>query len=173
MYEIIDNILIGVAGIALVYTLFFLYRFIKGLISYEINKVYMLIFIGSSIFLYLLFNSFVYEPITIDYNKFENMLSKNYISKIVVIRNQETVEITLNNNALINSIYRDELESYNLLNNTYGPHYKFNVSSVIVFKNRYEELVNSLEKSLVEIEYLTESRSKFYYHFPKKFLFYQ
>ena len=38
MYEIIDNIIIGVAGIALVYTVAFLYRFVKGLIFSKKTK---------------------------------------------------------------------------------------------------------------------------------------
>tara|TARA_Y100001958_G_scaffold13819_1_gene8425 strand:- start:5141 stop:7009 length:1869 start_codon:yes stop_codon:yes gene_type:complete len=91
------------------------------------------------------------------------MIKSYDVAKIVVIKNQEIVEITLNEDALLNSNYKDELESSNLVNNIYGPHYNLEVSSIESFENRYDELVNSLGKqNSYEIEYLTESRTDIY-----------
>jgi cell division protease FtsH len=91
------------------------------------------------------------------------MIRSYDVAKIVVIKNQEIIEITLNEDALLNSNYKDELESSNLLNNIYGPHYNLEVSSIESFENRYDELINSLGKqNSYEIEYLTESRTDIY-----------
>tara|TARA_B100001564_G_scaffold219168_1_gene184616 strand:+ start:3736 stop:5607 length:1872 start_codon:yes stop_codon:yes gene_type:complete len=91
------------------------------------------------------------------------MIKSYDVAKIVVIKNQEIIEITLNEDALLNSNYKDELESSNLLNNIYGPHYNLEVSSIESFENRYDELISSLGKqNSYEIEYLTESRTDIY-----------
>ena len=121
------------------------------------------IILGVTIFIYLSFSFFASKPITIDYNRFQKMIKSYDVAKIVVIKNQEIVEITLNEDALLNSNYKDELESSNLVNNIYGPHYNLEVSSIESFENRYDELVNSLGKqNSYEIEYLTETRTDIY-----------
>ncbi len=121
------------------------------------------IILGVTIFIYLSFSFFTSKPITIDYNRFQKMIKSYDVSKIVVIKNQEIVEITLNEDALLNSNYKDELESSNLVNNIYGPHYRLEVSSIESFENRYDELISSLGKqNSYEIEYLTESRTDIY-----------
>jgi cell division protease FtsH len=125
------------------------------------NQIWMIL--GVTIFIYLSFSFFASKPITIDYNRFQKMIRSYDVAKIVVIKNQEIIEITLNEDALLNSNYKDELESSNLLNNTYGPHYSLEVSSIESFENRYDELINSLGKqNSYEIEYLTESRTDIY-----------
>ena len=121
------------------------------------------IILGVTIFIYLSFSFFASKPITIDYNRFQKMIKSYDLAKIVVIKNQEIVEITLNEDALLNSNYKDELESSNLVNNIYGPHYRLEVSSIESFENRYDELISSLGKqNSYEIEYLTESRTDIY-----------
>ena len=121
------------------------------------------IILGVTIFIYLSFSFFASKPITIDYNRFQKMIKSYDVAKIVVIKNQEIIEITLNEDALLNSNYKDELESSNLLNNIYGPHYNLEVSSIESFENRYDELISSLGKqNSYEIEYLTESRTDIY-----------
>ena len=121
------------------------------------------IILGATIFIYLSFSFFASKPITIDYNRFQKMIKSYDVSKIVVIKNQEIVEITLNEDALLNSNYKDELESSNLVNNIYGPHYRLEVSSIESFENRYDDLISSLGKqNSYEIEYLTESRTDIY-----------
>ena len=125
------------------------------------NQIWMIL--GVTIFIYLSFSFFASKPITIDYNRFQKMIKSYDVAKIVVIKNQEIIEITLNEDALLNSNYKDELESSNLLNNIYGPHYNLEVSSIESFENRYDELISSLGKqNSYEIEYLTESRTDIY-----------
>ena len=121
------------------------------------------IILGVTIFIYLSFSFFASKPITIDYNRFQKMIKSYDVAKIIVIKNQEVVEITLNEDALLNSNYKNELESSNLLSNTYGPHYKLEVSSIDSFEKRYDELISSLGKQdSYEIEYLTETRTDIY-----------
>ncbi len=116
-----------------------------------------------SIFIYLSFGFFSTKPITIDYNRFQKMIKSHDISKIVVIKNQEIVEISLKEEALLNTTYKDELESSSLVNNTFGPHYRLEVSSIESFEKRYDDLISSLGKgNTTEIEYLTESRTDIY-----------
>tara|TARA_Y100000768_G_scaffold231389_1_gene174794 strand:+ start:282 stop:2120 length:1839 start_codon:yes stop_codon:yes gene_type:complete len=91
------------------------------------------------------------------------MIKSHDISRIIVIKNQEIIEITLKEEALLNSTYKDELESSNLLSNTYGPHYKLEVSSIESFEKRYDDLISNLgRENSNEIEYLTESRTDIY-----------
>ena len=116
-----------------------------------------------TIFIYISFSFFSTKPVNIDYNRFQKMIKSHDISKIVVIKNQEIVEITLKEESLLNSNYKDELESSNLVDNIYGPHYKLEVSSIESFEKRYDDLINSLGKeNSSEIEYLTERRTDIY-----------
>ena len=116
-----------------------------------------------SIFIYLSFGFFSTKPITIDYNRFQKMIKSHDVAKIVVIKNQEIVEISLKEEALLNTTYKDELESSSLVNNTFGPHYRLEVSSIESFEKRYDDLISSLGKGNTnEIEYLTESRTDIY-----------
>ena len=48
-----------------------------------------------TIFIYISFSFFSTKPVNIDYNRFQKMIKSHDISKIVVIKNQEIVEITL------------------------------------------------------------------------------
>jgi len=116
-----------------------------------------------SSFIYLAYGLFNNNPITIDYNRFNKMITSHDVSKIIVVKNQEIVEITLNEDALQNSTYKDELESSRLIQNTSGPHYQLEVSSVESFEKRYFDLIGQMKKSNnKEIEYLTEKRYDFY-----------
>tara|TARA_A100001015_G_C15042664_1_gene740848 strand:+ start:3781 stop:5775 length:1995 start_codon:yes stop_codon:yes gene_type:complete len=116
-----------------------------------------------SIFIYLSFGFFSTKPITIDYNRFQKMIKSHDVAKIVVIKNQEIVEISLKEEALLNTTYKDELESSSLVNNTFGPHYRLEVSSIESFEKRYDDLISSLGKgNTTEIQYLTESRTDIY-----------
>jgi len=116
-----------------------------------------------SSFIYLAYGLFNNNPIIIDYNRFEKMITSHDVSKIIVVKNQEIVEITLNEEALQNSTYKDELESSRLIQNTSGPHYQLEVSSVESFEKRYFDLIGQMKKSNnKEIEYLTEKRYDFY-----------
>ena len=132
------------------------------LINNKFNNQIWIVF-AITIFIYISFSFFSSKPINIDYNRFQKMIKSHDISKIVVIKNQEIVEITLKEESLLNSNYKDELESSNLTNNVYCPHYKLEVSSIESFEKRYDDLINSLGKeNSSEIEYLTERRTDIY-----------
>ena len=72
------------------------------------NQIWIVFLI--SIFIYLSFGFFSTKPITIDYNRFQKMIKSHDVSKLVVIKNQEIIEITLKEESLLNSTYKDELE---------------------------------------------------------------
>ena len=134
----------------------------KNLMGNNFNNQIWIVFLVS-IFIYLSFGFFSTKPINIDYNRFQKMIKSHDIAKIVVIKNQEIIEISLKEEALLNTTYKDELESSNLLSNTYGPHYKLEVSSIESFEKRYDDLISSLgRENSNEIEYLTESRTDIY-----------
>ena len=128
----------------------------------KFNNQLWLIFIISSV-LYLSYTLFSSNPIRIDYNRFEKMIKSHDVSKIIVIKNKEIIEITLNEDALLNSTYKDELESSNLIMNTDGPHYELEVSSIESFEKRYFDLINTLKnENNKEVKYLTEKKYDFY-----------
>ena len=128
----------------------------------QFNTQLWIILLVSS-FIYLAYGLFSNNPISIDYNRFNKMITSHDVSKIVVVKNQEIVEITLNEDALQNSTYKDELESSKLIQNTNGPHYQLEVSSVESFEKRYFDLIDQMKKSNnKEVEYLTEKRYDFY-----------
>ena len=128
----------------------------------KFNNQLWLIFIISSV-LYLSYTLFSSNPIRIDYNRFEKMIKSHDISKIIVIKNKEIIEITLNEDALLNSTYKDELESSNLIMNTDGPHYELEVSSIESFEKRYFDLKNTIKnENNKEVKYLTEKKYDFY-----------
>ena len=134
----------------------------KKIINNNFNNQIWIVFL-ISIFIYLSFGFFSTKPITIDYNRFQKMIKSHDISKLVVIKNQEIIEITLKEESLLNSTYKDELEASSLLNNTFGPHYRLEVSSIESFEKRYDDLISSLgRENTNEIEYLTESRTDIY-----------
>ena len=125
------------------------------------TQLWIILLISS--FIYLAYGLFSNNPISIDYNRFNKMITSHDVSKIVVVKNQEIVEITLNEDALQNSTYKDELESSKLIQNTNGPHYQLEVSSVESFEKRYFDLIGQMKKSNnKEVEYLTEKRYDFY-----------
>jgi len=125
------------------------------------TQLWIILLISS--FIYLAYGLFSNNPISIDYNRFNKMITSHDVSKIVVVKNQEIVEITLNEDALQNSTYKDEIESSKLIQNTNGPHYQLEVSSVESFEKRYFDLIDQMKKSNnKEVEYLTEKRYDFY-----------
>ena len=105
----------------------------KNFMSNNFNNQIWIIF-GITLFIYISFSFFSSKPINVDYNRFQKMIKSYDVAKIVVIKNQEIIEITLKEDALLNSIYKDELESSNLINNISGPHYRLEVSSIESFE---------------------------------------
>ena len=117
------------------------------------------IIIGVLSIVYIAIGLLVSKPITIDYNRFKNMILSHDVKKVVVIKNQEYVEVTLKEDALQNIDYKDELEINGLENDINGPHYTFEITSLESFEKRYFDLTNSMKKdNSNEVEYLTEKR---------------
>jgi cell division protease FtsH len=79
-------------------------------------------------------------------SRFEEMVRSRDIKKLVLIKNEEMVEITLKAEALQNAKYKQEIEknSSPLGFNANGPHYKLKIGSVEKFEDRYEELTKNL-----------------------------
>jgi len=79
-------------------------------------------------------------------SRFEEMVRSRDIKKLVLIKNEEVVEITLKAEALQNAKYKQEIErtSSPMGFNANGPHYKLKIGSVEKFEDRYQELTKGL-----------------------------
>jgi AFG3 family protein len=79
-------------------------------------------------------------------SRFEEMVRSHDIKKLVLIKNEEMVEITLKAEALQNAKYKQEIEKSSgpLGFNANGPHYKLRIGSVEKFEDRYQELTKGL-----------------------------
>ena len=111
------------------------------------NQIWIIIGILSIV--YIAIGLLVSKPITIDYNRFKNMILSHDVKKVVVIKNQEYVEVTLKEDALQNIDYKDELEINGLENDINGPHYTFEITSLESFEKRYFDLTNSMKKDMM------------------------
>jgi len=99
--------------------------------------------------------------VTIDPHRFEEMLLSNDVKKVVLIKNQQYVEITLKAEALQNAKYKSELESNNPFGvSVNGPHYKYEIPSVEVFNQDFQRIMTQLPKD-ERIAYTTEEKSDF------------
>lgn len=78
--------------------------------------------------------------INITKSKFEDMYLANDVAKVMIIRNQNRVDITLNESALQNERYKSELEGNSPFFNPVGPHYSVEVASAEKFATDFEEL---------------------------------
>ena len=121
------------------------------------NQIWIIIAVLSIV--YIAIGLLISKPITIDYNRFKNMVLSHDVRKVVVIKNQEYVEVTLKEESLQNIDYKDELEINGLESDISGPHYTFEITSLESFEKRYFDLTNSMKKDNTdEVEYLTEKR---------------
>jgi len=102
------------------------------------------------IFAVTLFNNSS-NPIEIQSGRFEDMLKSSDIKKIVVIKKEDVVQITLTADALKNSKYASELEKKNQWGVGSGPHYKLKIGSVDKFIDKFEKI--KPRDSGVEITY--------------------
>ena len=92
------------------------------------------------------------DPIEIQSGRFEDMLQSSDIKKIVVIKKEDVVLVTLTGDALKNSKYSTELEKKNQWGvNPNGPHYKLKIGSVDKFIDKFERV--KPKSSSVEITY--------------------
>ncbi|MDH3711335.1 MAG: ATP-dependent zinc metalloprotease FtsH [Cyclobacteriaceae bacterium] len=80
------------------------------------------------------------ETISIDQARFEQIVMDNDVKEIVLIKNKEKVEITLKDEALENAKYKSDLESKRPWGGLGGPHYSFDVLSIDIFKEDFDDL---------------------------------
>lgn len=81
------------------------------------------------------------------YSAFEKMVRANDVESVVLVKNLDVIEVTLKEEALINTKYKLELDQEkSFLNNGSGPHYKFQIVSVEKFARDFEELKSELPK---------------------------
>ncbi len=100
------------------------------------------------------------ETIKINQSRFEQMVMDNDIGEIVFIKNKEKVEITLKEEALNNSKYKQELESQRPWGGLGGPHYSFTVVSDQIFDNEFKELRSKLpDDQASKLNYSAEVRN--------------
>ncbi len=100
------------------------------------------------------------ETIKINQSRFEQMVTDNDVDKIVFIKNKEKVEITLKDEALNNSKYKQELESQRPWGGLGGPHYSFTVVSDEIFDNEFKLLRSKLpSEQASELNYSAEVRN--------------
>ena len=88
------------------------------------------------------------EGVVITKKRFEDMVLSNDVRRIVVVKNQNAVEVTLKAEALQNSKYKHEIETPSLFTFDTGPHYVIKkILSAEAFYEDYKELVKDLPES--------------------------
>ncbi|QNL21339.1 ATP-dependent zinc metalloprotease FtsH [Hyphobacterium sp. CCMP332] len=100
------------------------------------------------------------STITITEKRFHEMLVSNDVKEVVLIKNQDLVEVTLKPESVSNEKYRKELENRGVLSNTSGPHYQFQITSVEIFHDDFNEIMDKLPEE-DRIGYKTDTRSDF------------
>jgi AFG3 family protein len=81
------------------------------------------------------------DPIEIQASRFEDMLQSSDIKKIVVIKKEDIVMVTLTPDALKNSKYSSELERKNQWGvSPNGPHYQLKIGSVDKFIDKFDKI---------------------------------
>lgn len=94
------------------------------------------------------------------YKSFERMALSGDVKEVVLVRNQNRVEITLNSEALQNNKYKLELETSNRFGVNTGPHYYFEVASPDSFEIKKAKLEEQL-KETNQFDYRVENKSDY------------
>ncbi|MEM9328641.1 MAG: ATP-dependent metallopeptidase FtsH/Yme1/Tma family protein, partial [Bacteroidota bacterium] len=92
--------------------------------------------------------------------QFEEMLLRNDVQFVLLIKNKDMVEVTLKEEALQNAKYRIDLENTNPFNNQAGPHYKFRIVDTKIFVDNFNRIQEQLPEEQ-RIGYKVEERSDF------------
>jgi len=86
-------------------------------------------------------------------SRFTDMVERKDIKKIVLIKNEEQIEITLKAEALQNSIYKNDLEKRPLGLTDAGPHYRMKIGSIDKFYEQYDQITKNIPREQkVDIE---------------------
>jgi cell division protease FtsH len=99
-----------------------------------------------------------HSVIDITKNRFEKMLRAGDIKQVVIVSNHNFAEITLKDEALENSKYKNELEKNSPFSLSSGPHYRVN----IINAEEFSAFVDKIEKELPEgqrVGYSVEERT--------------
>ena len=91
--------------------------------------------------------------------RFERMMKKRHVAKVVVVRNQKIVEVTLTDEALSLIDYKQDLEKQrSFFPSHQGPHYRITITTPDAFESRLREIQKDwpVEERL---EYQVEERS--------------
>jgi len=87
------------------------------------------------------------ELVEIQANRFEDMVQARDIKRLVMIKNEELVEITLKPEALQNAKYKQEIERSSPFGvNANGPHYKLKIGSIDKFQDNYEQYTKNIPR---------------------------
>ncbi len=87
------------------------------------------------------------ELVEIQSSRFEDMVQARDIKRLVLIKNEELVEITLKPEALQNAKYKQEIERNSPLGvKPNGPHYKYKIGSIDKFYEQYESIVKNISR---------------------------
>ena len=85
------------------------------------------------------------ELVEIQSSRFEDMVQRKDIKKLVLIKNEELIQITLKSEALQNTAYKQELEGKGAWGiNANGPHYRLKIGSIDKFIDKYESLTKDI-----------------------------
>ncbi len=89
------------------------------------------------------------ELVEIQSSRFEDMVQRKDIKKLVLIKNEELIEITLKTEALQNAAYKQELEKstpFGLSPN--GPHFRMKIGSIDKFYDKYDQIISKQQLDL-------------------------
>jgi AFG3 family protein len=99
------------------------------------------------------------DLVEIQSSRFSDMVSRRDIKKLVLVKNEEQIEITLKAEALQNAIYKQELERSSPFGiNPNGPHYKMKIGSIDKFLDKYEEITKNIPREQ-QVDLQVEERS--------------
>ena len=92
--------------------------------------------------------------------RFQRMVAEGDVAEVVLIRNQNAVEVTLNREAFQKPEYRTELEERGPFSTSGGPQYRLRIAEPEIFIRKFEEAQQDLPES-ERIGYEVEDRSDF------------
>ena len=99
--------------------------------------------------------------VTTTFRSFEKMLLSNDVQKVVLIKNQDFIEITLKQEALSNTKYKIELDqNKGFFSSQSGPHYKVEIVSIDKFVKDFEEVMAQIPEEQ-RFDYKIEERSDY------------
>lgn len=101
------------------------------------------------------------ELVEIQANRFEDMVQTRDIKRLVLIKNEELIEITLKGEALQNAKYKQEIEKSSPFGvNANGPHYKLKIGSIDKFLDKYDQLTKNIPRDQ-QIDLQVEERQDY------------